>query len=523
MSIRPYLLGSLAATFFLLHFENAKVVLFGVPIYMVEMGVIASAAVLFWTRKQKGEISQRIENIEGWRKGAQRKEETGGIKGKQWGKMMLTSMRFVRANNYSPVHIGMVVLLLGVLSSTLVAAFSRHALCPMSQEGLLRALGILKSWFAFPILFGWILFRASGRYFSREKLLFIFTVSFLPISILSLLGWIFGSGMTYDHRLSGIFNSPNALAMHLTPAIILLWYFFRSRISRSQFFIFHFSFFILLSFLLFLTHSISAWIAVAIGIFLFEYMTRTRWVREGVRANNYSPLRYTAVFLVFSGIIILSQWNTPRFEHFFDPDSRSSFASRLMIWRSAKAMIANSPLFGVGPGNFQSCYLAYQQYFPPYLEWSVPEPHTIFLAFWLGGGLMGLLAFGFLVVWWFRTVFFEIKKEENHLILSALTAIMLTVLIHGLVDTTYWRLGLAYSFWIVFFMGVSPSPWQRRGGSGSRQRGLKPEPQTGTTPLPSLQRRGGKTQRLILYIFPSWRLRKKSVVSSVSRTRFSAS
>jgi O-antigen ligase len=160
-------------------------------------------------------------------------------------------------------------------------------------------------------------------------------------------------------------------------------------------------------------------------------------------------------------MIVLSQWNTPRFEHFFDPDLRSSFASRLMIWKSAKTMIVDSPLFGIGPGNFGSCYLSYQKYFPPYLEWSVPEPHNIFLAFWLGSGLLGLFSFSFLLLWWFRTIFSEIKKGGNRLILSALTTIMLAILIHGLFDTTYWRMSLAYMFWIVFFAGISSTKTQR--------------------------------------------------------------
>lgn len=419
--MKNFLFLSLAVTFFLIPFENARVFLFGVPVFFVEIGVMVAAVALVLVWKREHDMAQ-----------------------------------FVRANNYSPVpkcdsllpvsmRWGIFFLLFGVISSTLVA-LSNHSICPLSHEGLLRALGIVKSWFVFPIVFGYIVFHASHTYFSREKLILAFLISFLPIPILSFPGWLFGSGMTYDGRLEGFFNSPNTFAMYLTPAVILSWYFFRTRASRPLFIICNLSFLTLL----FLTRSVSAWIAIFFALFFFEIM-RMRNIR--VRANNYSPLRYTTIFLLFAGIVVFSQWNNPRFENFFDPDSRSSFASRLMIWESAGKMISDSPLFGIGPGNFGKCYLAYQRYFPPYLEWSVPEPHNIFLTFWLGSGFIGLCAFCFLLFRWFRMVFRRIQKEGDLLLLS-LAVIMITILIHGLFDTPYWRLGLSYIFWVVFFLGI---------------------------------------------------------------------
>lgn len=413
---------SIIVTFFLLHFENVRVAIFGIPIYVVEIGVIVSTTLLF-TEKRREKLSHN---------GKTTPQEEGYGAAKIFGILQAP-------------WLGAFLLLLGVISSIAVA-LSKNTPCPLSPEGLLRALGILKSWFIFPMLFGWILSRVSEEYFSRKNILFAFLVSFLPIIILSSLGWIFGSAMTYDERFRGIFNSPNAFAMHLAPAVILSWYFLRFRISQHSFPLLHLSFFTL-AILLFLTQSISAWIAVAVAIFFFECAIRI--------ARGKTITRYIIVVLACAGIGLLSQWNAPRFKNFLDPDSRSSFASRLMIWRSAGAMIADSPLFGIGPGNFQSCYLSYQRHFPPYLEWSVPEPHNIFLAFWLGSGLIGLLAFLFLVSWWFRRLVREIKKGGDPSMFLTLAAIMLSILIHGLFDTPYWRLGLSYIFWIVFFLGIS--------------------------------------------------------------------
>lgn len=469
--MRPsFLLIGILITVLLLPFESARVLLFGMPIYLVEIGAIASVVALLLARKRKGGIV--------------------GATPKTFGAPLPT-----------PIRWGIAFLLFGILSSTLVA-LSNHSICPLSHEGFLRALGIIKSWFVIPMLFGYIIFYASRVYFSRKKLIFLFMVSFLPFGIFSLLMWLFGSGMTYDGRFEGIFNSPNTLAMYLTPAAILSWYFSRrysfapqtrgeggvtsqsvcettlspllAKAGRNTFWIS----FCIFAFLLFLTRSYSAWIAIFLGLFFFE-IVRIRNIRARanyilVGANNYSPLRhgrgYAVVFLAFAGILFLSQWNNPRFEHFFDPGSRSSFASRVMIWQSAGKMIADSPVFGIGPGNFQACYLAYQKHFPPYLEWSVPEPHNIFLAFWLGSGIIGLLGFGFLVFWWFRNVFQGMKKEGDHLLLT-LAAIMIAMLVHGLVDTPYWRISLSYIFWWIFFMGISSSSLQE-GAPRTRGRGV---------------------------------------------------
>jgi O-antigen ligase len=113
-------------------------------------------------------------------------------------------------------------------------------------------------------------------------------------------------------------------------------------------------------------------------------------------------------------------------------------------------MIKNNPLFGIGPGNFQEKYLEYQEYFPPYLEWAVPQPHNLYLAFWLESGLVGLT--GFI---WIIFLFFKDNKNairENREIGILFLEIMIYILVHGMVDTTYWRNDLALVFWAVMVM-----------------------------------------------------------------------
>ena len=130
-----------------------------------------------------------------------------------------------------------------------------------------------------------------------------------------------------------------------------------------------------------------------------------------------------------------------------------------MIWRAAWMIGKDHPIFGIGPGNFLKYYLDYQKRFSePYLEWAVPEPHNIFLAFWLEAGILGLSGFALLLYWFFKKGIFEYKKarpgsaRHGSKDISAtilLISLMAYILIHGLFDTTYWKNDLAIMFWVI--------------------------------------------------------------------------
>lgn len=127
---------------------------------------------------------------------------------------------------------------------------------------------------------------------------------------------------------------------------------------------------------------------------------------------------------------------------------RSSWQSRLAIWQAAWLIGKDHPIFGIGAGMFQEYYLRYQKYFSvPYLEWAVPQPHNLFLAFWLQAGLLGLFGFVWLLVIFFRQAISLIKKRNQ--LAMAMGLVVLYTLLHGLVDTTYFKNDLAVVFWLM--------------------------------------------------------------------------
>ena len=186
---------------------------------------------------------------------------------------------------------------------------------------------------------------------------------------------------------------------------------------------------------LLLTTSHGAWFGVAGALFASFVFSK---ISEKLRIIF---LTAGIVLGMTAPIFAVRFW--PRLQNAFGISERSSIASRIQIWRSAFAIGRENPVFGIGSGAFQEEYLVYQKNYPPYLEWAVPQPHNIYLAFWLQTGFLGLAGFLLLLVWFFR-------KSLNDRMLDVgfwIFLVMLYTLLHGSVDTLYWKNDLSVIFW----------------------------------------------------------------------------
>jgi hypothetical protein len=65
----------------------------------------------------------------------------------------------------------------------------------------------------------------------------------------------------------------------------------------------------------------------------------------------------------------------------------ASLAFRFQYWRATVAMVLDRPLFGAGPGNFQSIYERYRE---PSATEQIAEPHNFLFETWASGGFVGL-------------------------------------------------------------------------------------------------------------------------------------
>ena len=301
--------------------------------------------------------------------------------------------------------------------------------------------GIWKGWFLAPLLFLVVINSHIRTKEQINRILISLTFSGVGVALIALFYW-FANNLAYDGRLQGFYLSANYLAMYLSPILVLslyLYSFIKNKIVKILLIISY----LLLMIVIYLTCSYGAWLGLGIAL-IFIVLNR-----------KDKKLALILLFLIILGLVL--QIPSQKFQGFLDL-SYPSLKSRLVIWQSAWEISKDHFLIGIGPGMFQKYYLSYQDRFVLYSEWAVPQPHNIFLAFWLQTGLLGLIGFIWLLIVFFRNALrSDLRKGRTSIISVILIASMIYILIHGLVDTTYWKNDLALIFWLIIILGCKVS------------------------------------------------------------------
>jgi len=213
----------------------------------------------------------------------------------------------------------------------------------LSQSNdIMASLGIIRGWVLVPIIFAFLFgawMRNSGvpiRFFVSA-----FVVSGIVVALTApFWGNAWGGG-----RLHGFYESPNYLAMYLAPLIPLIaWY-------AKEYWHKHIVRYVILGglavVLLAVLFSLSrgAWIGVLGGSFLAIPLFGRSWLRRNWGAGVFGASALAAIIvaaLAFSPFYALLQ---------------GALHSRLGIWEAAYEMLAQSPLWGVGAGMFQTAFM----------------------------------------------------------------------------------------------------------------------------------------------------------------------
>jgi len=317
--------------------------------------------------------------------------------------------------------------------------FLGASLATIRSWDLRLSAGIWKAWFFDPILFFVVLVSTIKSSREIRNVFYAFALSGFVISIVSLI-YLFLGELNPDGRLQGFYNSPNYLAMYLAPIFVVVSGFLvqiihtKTRVGAAAIFRLRLAFLILCSLflilVLFFTKSFGAWMGIvgAIGLGLITWFLRAKKKKIAIiLAILLVVLCIGLYFLKFSSI-----------------QGRLSVNSRLEIWQRAIDAVIMYPLIGIGPGTFRD-------FFPSHPVWGVPQPHNLYLAFLLQTGIIGFIGFVLLLFWFFKTGVKQFAAHNSqfttHYLL--LVALMIYILIHGLVDTTYWKNDLAAMFWAI--------------------------------------------------------------------------
>ncbi len=333
--------------------------------------------------------------------------------------------------------------------------------------------GILKGWFITPILYFYLIIHVLPGSKSVRRCLEWYTISAFLLSIWGIIQYVSHATITPDGRVSGPFASANYLALYIMPAIIFvalrLWhiYFVPKEYSGAVGLfmkVFHPEEKVsypaviryvlagaIIGFALYLTRSFGAFLGLFVGLVTYAIY---HWFFSYWKMNRKTALVRVSLFAIV-GVLVAGIFFTTsdpgKFKQMFNFKGQSSSSVRLEVWTVAEKLIEEHPFLGVGPGRFEDEYATRATQIlghAPY-EKQMLHPHNIFLMFWLSSGIIGLMAFLWLIFMLF-TIVFSIDEHDGRKRIAIICATMLlAILVHGLVDTPIWKNDLALQFWML--------------------------------------------------------------------------
>jgi len=310
----------------------------------------------------------------------------------------------------------------------------------------LKALGIFKAYYLEPMIF-WLMIVASYQKRSPLELCYALLIPATLISVFALIQrlgfWPIPAIWANEMRVTSLYSYPNAVGLFLAPIIAMVGVMLLQktrtldpdlRRGDNQLkvvipakagiqSILILVFVLLISSLsIFFSKTEAAWLTLIVTAFIFGF-THEAWRRK-TAATLVVFLFALALIQPLGGVVI---------EKLFLQDF--SGAVRRTTWVETSHLLRNLWLTGAGLSGYQTMMAPY------HLQKDIEifmYPHNIFLNFWVELGLLGLIAFLWLVKQIYK-ISHSITNESKWLALAPL----LVMLIHGPFDVPFFKNDLA--------------------------------------------------------------------------------
>lgn len=323
------------------------------------------------------------------------------------------------------------------------------AISVVTAPSLSAALGLYRAYLLEPILFGVVLINVL-RTAARAVLI-----------VAGLAGGATGAGLANSYVVLSalahhtynvtdtppvvIYSTANALALYVVPIVALaisLALYGRTRAERWG----GAAFFCIGTIVTALSFSRGGYLAFAAVVFI---------------AFASHPRRVYLFGLAVLGIIAAAAISPIR--HRVEIELQNVYGntiqSRIDLWTAAVKLIEHRPLFGAGLSGFQIRAAPYYTHL--HTQANFIDPHNIVLNFWVETGLLGLIAFAWIMVVGFRTSWRGWRESVPAWapyelgVLLALAA----VVVHGMVDVPYFKNDLSLQFWTLIGIAVAGRQW----------------------------------------------------------------
>ena len=301
------------------------------------------------------------------------------------------------------------------------------------------ALGLYRAYFIEPIAFFFILAMVVREVRRAYLVLAGLGVATLVVGIANV-AVVIQAILTHRLDLAGtppvvIYQTSNAVALFLLPVIAVagsILAYGRERYVRQ---------------------ASAVYLVLAVPAFLLTF-SRGGYlallaVGLGLALASRRRRRLIAVAVVATVLFALIPPITSRIAHELNPsDPKNTLLGRSHLWGATLQMLEHHPITGAGLAGFET-QLA------PYWNATNPDryiyPHNLVLNFWSATGILGLLAFGWLLYRAFGVSWRGWKGGGwpwRAIELGVLLALV-GIVIHGLVDVPYFKNDLSLEFWVL--------------------------------------------------------------------------
>ncbi|MCX7778922.1 MAG: O-antigen ligase family protein [Patescibacteria group bacterium] len=329
------------------------------------------------------------------------------------------------------------------------------------------ALGHWRAYFLEPILLLIIFLDLIKTKKDLNFVFFFLSFSALYISLWAIGQKIFGGGMlsleAWQYplkpiwRATGPFPQSNFLGLYLSPLILLFLGQFLEGLKDKKFppSIYYFFISVLSILAIIFARSEGAILGIVVGL-IFYFLIILR--------KNQKLIFILVLLSTFYFLLFFSPWQSYLWPKITFQDLSGQL--RLNIWQGVFKLLKERPIFGAGLRGYQKLIPLYQK--PLTLptgeiisKETHPYPHNLFLALWSELGIFGLITFLMIILNFFQIGFqklFEIwnlemgnlkSRQHNKLLIASILSAVIVILIHSLVDTSYFKNDLAILFWII--------------------------------------------------------------------------
>jgi putative inorganic carbon (hco3(-)) transporter len=138
----------------------------------------------------------------------------------------------------------------------------------------------------------------------------------------------------------------------------------------------------------------------------------------------------------------------------------NTLVGRFHLWSVALQMLKDHPIFGAGLSGFATVIAPYWN---PTNADRFTYPHNIVLNSWSETGILGVIAFAWILFTGFRSGWLGWRSSWiawRPIHLGVLVA-LIAVVVHGLVDVPYWKNDLSLELWALLGLTLAPAALAR--------------------------------------------------------------